>query len=76
MSFYLMGRGDESEPQELHQQAPSDSLSQVFVDGQLKKAWEIGFAVAMTMNPTSYTAVAETACVDAMDIHTLEIPLL
>jgi hypothetical protein len=76
MSFYLMSLGDESEPEEPHQQAPSDNLSQLLVDGQWKKAWEIDFAVAMTMNPTSCTAVVETACVDVLDIHILEIPLI
>jgi hypothetical protein len=74
-SFYLMGLGDESEPEEPHREAYSDNLSQVLVDVQLEKAWEFDFVVAMTMNPTSCTAVVETACVDVLDIHALEIPL-
>lgn len=45
----------------------------IFVDGQMKKAWEIGFAVAMAMNQSSFSSVLEATAVDALDIHNVNI---
>ena len=57
----------------------SSTLHPVAVDGQMKKAWEIGFAVAMTMKkpttiPVSTMEVAAIAPdLDALDIHNLSV---
>lgn len=39
------------------------------VDGQMKRAWEIGFAVAMTMKPTPVPKSVPAVTLDALDMH-------
>jgi hypothetical protein len=41
----------------------------VAVDGQMKRAWEIGFAVAMTMKPTPVPKSMPAVTIDALDNH-------
>jgi hypothetical protein len=50
----------------VRQQIPDDTPS-ISLDGQMKRAWEIGFAVALTMKPK--TSVEVPACIDALDMH-------
>ena len=73
MPFYLMSASQPSTP------PTKDVAPAVLVDGQLKKAWEIGFQVAMTMKSSSFTAVMDTssaAAVDALDIHTANLTVV
>lgn len=44
-------------------------LTSVAVDGQMKRAWEIGFAVAMTMTPTPVPKSMPAVTIDALDNH-------
>ena len=80
MTFYLMDSQNASSAEESSTVSPkpkdqiptTTTLHPAVVDGQMKRAWEIGFAVAMTMNkPTSTIppSTMEVACIDALDMH-------
>lgn len=79
MTFYLMdsqnASADDSStvpPKPKGQIPTTTTLHPAVVDGQMKRAWEIGFAVAMTMNKPTSTIPASTmevACIDALDMH-------
>jgi hypothetical protein len=73
MPFYLMGTPIETTQPTADPQLVTSSCgsTDVPIDGQMKKAWEIGFAVAMTMKHQSF--VIETPCVDAVDIISMAI---
>lgn len=68
MPFYLMNAVSESRSSDSGEKTFTESVPPVVVDGLLKKAWEIGFQVAMAMNPSSFTNVMDTVSVDALDV--------
>lgn len=76
MPFYLMITVSETQPNDPNPKPVTESVPPVLVDGQLKKAWEIGFQVAMTMNPSSFTNVMDTTRIDALDIHNADLAVM
>eukprot|EP00934_Nitzschia_sp_Nitz4_P001035 Nitzschia sp. Nitz4//scaffold6_size259037//139739//140719//NITZ4_001083-RA/size259037-processed-gene-0.21-mRNA-1//1//CDS//3329556920//1035//frame0 len=59
-----------SEPPVLSNCGASSSVN---MDGQMKKAWEIGFAVAMTMNSTPYGSTQGVVSVDSVEMPSLDV---
>lgn len=69
MPFYLMSTASESKSSESKPYQVPETKPPALEDGPLKKAWEIGFQVAMTLNPSNFSSVVDTTCVDALNVN-------